>query len=111
MDDPSERARRFDAAMLELYDTWRREIRYAANRFHQMVEKRGGVETARRLLSKPDVSSGFLKLEAAGKLELTMEYLVLQAEFTQLFSFEERARARGRLIDHGMRVDRLPLAT
>lgn len=108
MDEQSERARRFDAAMLELYDTWRQEIRYTGNRFRQMVEKRGGVEAARRLLNKPDVSSGFLKLEEADKLELTMEYLVLRGEFTPLFSFEERARARGRLIDHGMRVDRLP---
>jgi hypothetical protein len=108
MDDQSQRERTFDAAMLELYDTWRQEIRYAANRFRQMVQKHGGVETARRLLKKPDVSSGFLKLHEAGKLELTMEFLVLRKEFTPLFSFEERARARGRLIDHGMRVDRLP---
>ena len=108
MDDRSQSAQRFDAAMLELYETWRREIRYSANRFRQMVDRRGGVETARRLLSRPDVSSGFTKLEQAGKLELTMEYLVLQREFTLLFTFEERGIARGRLIDHGMAVDRLP---
>ncbi len=94
--------------MLELYETWKREIRYSANRFRQMVVRRGGVETARRLLAKPDVSSGFTKLEDAGRLELTMEYLVLQGDFTSLFSFEERGVARGRLIDHGMAVDRLP---
>jgi hypothetical protein len=108
MDDQSQRARRFDAAMLELYETWRREVRYTANRFRQMIGRRGGVETARRLLGKPDVSSGFLKLKEAGRLELTMEYLILQRDFTSLFSFEERGIARGRLIDHGMRVDRLP---
>jgi hypothetical protein len=108
MDDQSQRARRFDAAMLELYETWRREVRYSANRFRKMVDRWGGVETARRLLSKPDVSSGFMKLKEAGRLDLTMEYLILQRDFTSLFSFEERGVARGRLIDHGMAVGRLP---
>jgi hypothetical protein len=108
MDDPSQRSRTFDDAMLELYETWKREINYAANRFRQAVEKRGGVETARRLLGRPDVSSGFVKLHQAGRLDLTMEYLILRREFTQLFTFEERGIARQRLIDHGMGVDRLP---
>lgn len=108
MDDRSPPTLKFDTAMLELYETWRREIRYSANRFRQMVDRRGGVETARRLLKKPDVSSGFTKLEEAGRLELTMEYLILQPEFTLLFTFEERGIARGRLIDHGLAVGRLP---
>ncbi len=108
MDDRSQGARRFDAAMLELVETWKREVRYSATRFRQMVDRRGGVETARRLLGRPDVSSGFLKLKDAGKLELTIEYLILQREFTTLFTFEERGIARGRLIDHGIAVDRLP---
>ena len=108
MDDQSPGARRFDEAMLELTETWKQEVRYSATRFRQMVDRRGGVETARRLLSKPDVSSGFLKLKEAGKLDLTMEYLILQRDFTSLFTFEERGIARGRLIDHGLGVDQLP---
>ena len=108
MDDRSNGARGFDAAVLELVETWKREVQYSATRFRQMVDRRGGVETARRLLDRPDVSSGFLKLKQAGKLELTIEYLILQREFTTLFTFEERGIARGRLIDHGMGVNRLP---
>ena len=108
MDDRSRRARRFDTAVRELSETWKHEVRYSATRFRQMVDRRGGVETARRLLSKPAVSSGFLKLKEAGKLELTMEYLILKSDFTSLFTFEERGIARGRLIDHGLGVDQLP---
>jgi hypothetical protein len=100
--------RGFDAAMSELYETWRREIRYPANRFRQMLARLGGVETARRLLGKPGVSAGFTRLSEAGRLELTMEYLVLQPEFTSLFTFDERRTARQRLVDHGMAADRLP---
>ncbi len=108
MDDPSRSARRFDAAMLEAYEAWRREIRHSATRFRQTLDKRGGVETARRLLGNPDVSSTFTKLQAADRLELTVEYLVLQRDFAPLFTFEERGTARRRLIDHGMAVDSLP---
>jgi hypothetical protein len=108
MDDRSRNEERFDAAMQELYESWRREIRYPANRFRQMLATRGGVETAHRLLSNADVSAGFMRLAEADRLELTMEYLILQPDFASLFTFEERRVARQRLVDNGMPIDRLP---
>ena len=109
-DGPS---RGFEAEMLGLYHAWwhetPREIRWRANRFRQLVVTKGGVGTAGDLLAKSGVSTGFARLATAGLLKLTVEYLVLRPEFGTLFTAEERAVARRRLVEHGMRRDQLPL--
>ncbi len=99
---------RFDAAMLEVYEAAMREVRYPARRFLAMVRRRGGLDAAQRLLRKPGVSEGFRRLTEAQKLELTMEYQVLQPEFAGLFTDEERTVARQRLVDNGILPERLP---
>ncbi len=101
-------SKRFDAAMLEVYAAAMREVGYPARRFLAMVRGRGGLEAARQLLAKPGVSEGFRRLAAAGKLDITMEYLVLTPEFAQLFSEKEREIARERLLRYGMREEDLP---
>jgi len=105
--DP-EMAERFDAAMLEVYASAMREVGYPARRFLAMVRGRGGLEAARQLLSKPGVSEGFRRLAEARKLDLTMEYQVMTAEFSQLFSDRERQIARDRLLSHGLGEAQLP---
>lgn len=109
MQGDDERDLEFRSAMLDLYDRWRREVNYRAGRFRQLITNRGAVGAASFLLGKPGVSTGFARLAQAGKLELTMEYLVLRPEFGALFTVEERGVARRRLTDHGMRRDQLPL--
>ena len=101
-------ARRFDAAMLEVYASAMREVGYPARRFLAMVRGRGGVEAAHQLLAKPGVSEGFRRLAEARKLDLTMEYQVLTSEFASLFTDHERQIARDRLLSHGLREDDLP---
>jgi hypothetical protein len=108
MTDAALRILRFDAAMLVAFEAWKREVRYVATRFREMIASRGGVETARRLLRRPGVSAGFTKLSDAGRLDLTIEYLILQPDFSSLFTFEERGIARQRLMNHGMAAVRLP---
>lgn len=101
-------ARRFDAAMLEVYDAAMRQVGYSARRFLTMVRGRGGLEAARQLLSKPGVSEGFRRLAEARKLHLSMEYQVLRPEFAPLFSDAERDKARERLLGNGLREADLP---
>jgi hypothetical protein len=109
MDDrEGRREQRFDDAMIGVYEDAKRQAGYNATRFLQMVRRRGGVEAARRLLSQPGVSTGFLKLRDAGKLDLSMEYVLLEPYFAPLFTEEEREIARRRLLDHGISPDRLP---
>lgn len=109
MQGEDERELKFRSAMLDLYDTWRREVNYRAGRFRQLITNHGAVGASSFLLGKSGVSTGFARLAQAGKLDLTMEYLVLRPEFGSLFSAEERGIARRRLTDHGMRRDQLPL--
>jgi hypothetical protein len=102
-----ETERAFEAALLEAYESWK-QIGYVATRFRLLISNRGGVETARILLAKSGTPSGFERLANAGRLEQTMEYVVLRPEFGALFSAEERSIARRRLVEHGMRRDALP---
>ena len=94
--------RDFDHAMMLIYVQAKQQAGYTATRFHQMLTEYGGVETARRLL--PQMSDGFVELWRRGHLDLTVEALVLQSRWDDLFSDEEREMARRRLRDCGMDV-------
>lgn len=87
--------------MVNIYDRARVETGYVATRFLQMIANLGGLAAARRLLQSPDVSEGFATLWERGRLDLSVEYHVLQPEFEGLFSDEERAIARERLLRYG----------
>jgi len=94
--------------MLEVYEAPSREAGYRATRFLQKLRRDGGFETARYLLRQPGVSKGFIGLRKAAKLDLSTEYLVLRPRYASLFSNEERAVARERLLAHGLTAAQLP---
>jgi len=91
----------FDAAMMSVYRRALNEAKYNATRFLQMLHDHGGLETAQILLHSPTVSEGYTALWERNRLDLTVEALVLQPEWHDLFSDEERAIARRRLTDYG----------
>jgi hypothetical protein len=62
-----------------------------------MLLEYGGVETARRLLRKDDVSDGFTTLWELKRLDLSVDAFVLRSEYAPLFTEEERGIARARL--------------
>jgi hypothetical protein len=76
----------------------RREI--SPNKFHDMLELEGGLETARRLL-RPEAdffSYGFEKLCSMKKADLTMEAMILDLDYAgELFTAAELQTARDRL--------------
>jgi len=84
--------------MLDIYKRAKSEAHYNATRFLQMVGEQGGLKAAHRLLASPP-SDGFGALWAAGRVDLTVEYLVQQPEFRHLFSDEEIAVAVERVGD------------
>ena len=94
--------RDFDHAMMQIYVRAKQQAGYTATRFCQMLDEHGGVETARRLL--PQMSDGFTALWQRGRLDLTVEALVLQPKWDKLFSHEERQIARRRLRECGMDI-------
>ena len=91
----------FERAMKNVYVRARNEAGYNAAFFFDMLSSIGGLGTARRLLAAPEVSSGFTALYERGRLDLTVEALVVQSQFAALFSDHELEIARQRLQDLG----------
>ncbi|MFK5709842.1 EVE domain-containing protein [Lysinibacillus boronitolerans] len=83
-------------AMLKIYDE-SKAIGYTPSKFRQMVANEGGLQTAKKLIGSKQLSDGFAELAQLGRLDLTVEALVLQNKYRPLFSNEELAIARNRL--------------
>jgi hypothetical protein len=97
-------ARQFHAAMTRIYTRAKAEAGYNATRYLQMVSEIGGLTTAQKLLHSHGVSDGFTHLWERGHLDLTVEALVLEHKWHELFTNEERHIARGRLTSYGFDV-------
>lgn len=92
----------FTQAMLEIYEQARRlSPPYTPSAFRSMVVEHGGKGAADRLLEGTTPSSGFAELLLRGReaLKLSVEYLVLKEPWRGLFSPEQLAEARRRLIE------------
>lgn len=59
------------------------------------------VKGAKRILSGTRLSDGFNELKARGQLKLSLEALVIDRRFTQLFTDEEANEALARLLEAG----------
>jgi len=70
-----------------------------------MVSEMGGLSTARQLLHASGVSEGFTHLWERGRLDLTVEALVLQPDWKGLFTSGELGIARDRLTSYGFEVE------
>ncbi len=93
----------FHAEMLRIYDAAKKlNPPYQAPRFLRMVNEHGGKEAADRLLASGEPSEGFTQLFLRGRenLRLSVEYLVLQSPWRELFTNEQLASARRRLEDY-----------
>ena len=93
----------FERAMRDVYVRAKKEANYNATYFLTMLSNYGGLGTAHRLLGAGDVASGFTALYERGRLDLTVEALVLEREFVGLFSDKELETARERLTQLGYR--------
>ena len=98
---PTDLEARFHAAMLNIYHRAQSEASYNATRFVGMVSSQGGYDAARTLIHSPKVSEGYTALWERGRLDITVEALILQPEWNALFSEVEREIARKRLGDYG----------
>ena len=69
-------------------------------RMRPVVEEEA-VKTAKRTLSGNRLSDGFNQLTVKGQLSLSLEALVVDKQFTQLFTDEEANEALMRLLEVG----------
>jgi len=90
----------FDIAMMDIYHRAKYEAGYNATRYLQMLQEHRGLGTAKILLHTPHVSDGFTALWERGRLDLTVEALILKKKWYSLFSEEERQIAKKRLKEY-----------
>ena len=102
--DPAPETRvAFERAMRDVYVRAKNEPNYTATYFLTMLGDHGGVGTAHRLLASSEASSGFTALFERGRLDLTVEAVVVKPEFASLFTEDEIETARRRLNELGYR--------
>lgn len=92
----------FNEAMLNIYRVAKSEAGYNAQRFLQMVIDHGGSDAAHMLINAQTVSEGYTALWERGRLDLTVEAMVVDTpQFHSLFTKEELQTCRSRLLEYG----------
>lgn len=75
--------------MQNIYTLAKQEFNYSERRYKAMLNRRGGLETAKRLLKSKKILQGYSTLHDAGRLDFTVEELVLNPEYSSLFTAKE----------------------
>ncbi len=73
------------------------EFGYHPRRFLQMLHEHGGVKTAKELVRSSEEQSGLKRLKSAGRLDLSMEAIMLNSKYRSLFTKGELQAAEWRL--------------
>nr|WP_209788573.1 hypothetical protein [Agrobacterium tumefaciens] len=88
--------------MFHIYRRAKEEAGYNALLFLQMLTTKEGLATAKQLINAQKPSDGYTHLYERGHLELTVEAMVIEnPKWHGLFTSDELARARKRLIEYG----------
>ena len=74
-----------------------KKLGYCPNYFIETRKKYGTKEAIRMLIHNSKVQGGFLKLHELGRADLTMESIILEDQWIDLFSDEDRKVARNKL--------------
>lgn len=77
---------------------------YRPNYFISLMAELGAYEAAHQVIRSQKIPDGFLTLQQAGQLGLTIEALVLQPEWAEIFEPETLRLARERLTAFGFEV-------
>jgi hypothetical protein len=94
----------FHEQMVNVYRNALTQAHYKATKFLEMVSMQGGLKAAKTLLHTSYLPDGFAELWQRGRLDLTMEHIVIQAPWNALFTEDELRVARERLAAHGGQV-------
>jgi len=89
--------RQFQIAAIEVYSTVLKECGYDEKVFLKMIAALGARNAAKCLLGSRHVQSGLRGLRRLGRLDLSVEHLVIQPRWGDLFEKCEREEARMRL--------------
>lgn len=87
---------KFAQALLEACAESER-IGYAPTEFKAMIITGDAVKVAKALVTSGEIHSGLVKLKDLGRLDLSLEEIMLKPEFASLFSRPELDAAKWRL--------------
>jgi hypothetical protein len=76
-------------------------IGYKPQAFMTMRITEGTVNAIKKLINSNEVPSGFTTLWEKGRLDLSMEKIIQEPEWVNLFTDDDRKKAKKRLIDYG----------
>lgn len=93
--------KKFHEDMGDLYLIAKKELKYNASRFWQLVCEKGGLQAAKIVIAKDGGTYGFEILWEHGRLDLSVEAHVLKSEYNDLFTDDERRMCRDRLEQFG----------
>lgn len=90
--------------MIEIYRKADKECGYRATRFLQMIDRKGPLVAAKELISKDGGTEGFTKLWEFGRLDLSLEALVISGKYNNFFTNEEVEMCKDRLRQYGYEI-------
>lgn len=93
--------KQFNEAMMNIYRQALSDVNYRATAFLSTLYQHAGVETARRLIHSSTVSAGYTALWELGRLDLTVEALIVENHaWYELFSDDEIEICKRRLREY-----------
>lgn len=97
--------KKFNEDMKNIYLTAKKELKYNATRFLQILSEKGGLQAAKILIAKDGGTYGFEVLWEHRRLDLSVEAHVLKTEYADFFTDEERKMCRDRLESFGYKLE------
>ena len=95
----------FNEAMLNIYRRVKAETKYNAKFLLQMVVDQRGLQAVRTLINSSSVSTGFAELWRPGRLDLSVEAMVLRSHrYHPLFTSDDLKVCEQRLRDYGYQL-------
>jgi DNA phosphorothioation-dependent restriction protein DptF len=98
---------KFTNEMISIYNKAKKELGYNATRLLHLISSSDGVKAAKNLVSKSGTSEGFEVLWESGRLDLSVEALVIKVEFRELFTVDEINICKSRLKAANFQIEEL----
>ena len=87
--------------MIKIYRETDIQCNYKAAGFFQMIQTDGAITTAKEIINNAEVTEGFMKLAECNRLDLSVEALITQDKYKELFTAKERKICLNRLKKYG----------
>jgi hypothetical protein len=77
------------------------QLGYKPKAFMTMIVEYNAIDAVKRLVNSDKISDGFVRLWELERLDLSMENIIQENEWNNLFTKEEQEKAKKRLMKYG----------